>query len=1031
MSKKLTNRLLSFVLSLAMICSLVVTPVFAAGDTTSETASNTASIDSAAFKTITVEEVEAVDVSADSDEPEEVAEESVAAAAEEAISGAAAVADTDDADSDSTELETLVSVAEAGSTITLSQDVTVSSPLAIDKELTIDLNGHTIAQDSSFNGSYLLFVTKPLTIKDSAGGGSITTATTFGVAVSGGTLTMTGGSITNTSGRAVHVQSSGVATLSDVTLSGSTYGIYNNSGVTDAVSVSGASSISGATGIYNLSGGTTVTGTCTVSGTTYGIRNIGGTTEVSGSANVSGESIGALVSAGELTITAGTVTSTNRGVEITGGTLYVKGGTITGDYYGLLSFGGTSFVSDGNITGTSYYGVYVSNTSVAGTVLTISGGSVNGAIGIVMYAGGVDITGGTISGTSAGVYANTVDSVLTVGEENADNSAVTITSDEDAIYLNSAAIATVKSGTISAAASESAAAAGITVIGNSVNTTPTTLTVEGGEISGVAYGIVGNGSASYSDVTITGGTVTGMYGIYHPECGDITIGGNAVIKGVSCGIELRAGNLTIEDSAKITSTATEFETQSNGSGTTVIGAAVAISQHTTKFDINVDITGGTLTGYTALYESNVQGNTFTEDEGSYEDCIDVNISGGKFYANNAAGYAVSGTSADTVAITGGYFSTDPTAYVVSGYNVATDESQAPYIYFVTDDRIIDVGMDIGSGIIALKFYIGAKDTDETDEDSQPTVTIDGTAVTLGTSQTVSGYDQECYIVTLNVSPEKMVDEHTIVVTYSNGYSLAKTTSVKEYVDTFLAEEGAEDTVEGQVLIALLNYGAMAQLYTNYETSTLANENHVTDLSSVTASSLSDYRYIEDSSSDLNLTYVSSYNMTFDSNFVFTMIFDKDISGYDVSLSFVNSEADVEYSIDGANLSVTLDGFQLDDQIQVTVKSSDSEYRFTIYGLTFARSILRSSSSSTELTNLCRAVYLYSVALSNYEGSDTMESAYTEAEITVVSLDDEVDVVTSEGTTIPSGGRFDAGAEACRGDRNRPLTSALFGSLNLN
>ena len=106
------------------------------------------------------------------------------------------------------------------------------------------------------------------------------------------------------------------------------------------------------------------------------------------------------------------------------------------------------------------------------------------------------------------------------------------------------------------------------------------------------------------------------------------------------GLEIRAGKLTLTD-CTVTGGSGEVVTNANGNGTTVTNAAVAISQHTTKKDIDVTITGGTYTAKAAVYQTNVQG-TGSEN-------VKVSITSGTFEG------AVSAETNNTVAVSGGSF----------------------------------------------------------------------------------------------------------------------------------------------------------------------------------------------------------------------------------------------------------------------------------------------------------------------------------------------------------------------------------------
>lgn len=156
---------------------------------------------------------------------------------------------------------------------------------------------------------------------------------------------------------------------------------------------------------------------------------------------------------------------------------------------------------------------------------------------------------------------------------------------------------------------------------------PATLIVNGGTIKGSSYGICGNGTRHNTSITINGGNIeaadaTDGTGIYHPQDGTLTVNGGT-ISGHNSGIEIRAGKLEVKGGT-IKHTATEFKKAANGSGTTITGAAVAVSQHTTNKALNVTISGGELHGSLyALYEEDLQDENVSN--------ISMEVTGGKLY----------------------------------------------------------------------------------------------------------------------------------------------------------------------------------------------------------------------------------------------------------------------------------------------------------------------------------------------------------------------------------------------------------------
>ncbi|MDY4792038.1 MAG: hypothetical protein SO237_05655 [Erysipelotrichaceae bacterium] len=158
-------------------------------------------------------------------------------------------------------------------------------------------------------------------------------------------------------------------------------------------------------------------------------------------------------------------------------------------------------------------------------------------------------------------------------------------------------------------------------------------------------------------VNIDGATidVTG-HGLYLAGVATTNIS-NTNINAGSTAIEIRAGKLNIKDGTY--TSAGEFKTSPNENGTTVDGAALAVSQHTKKLPIDVTIDGGSFKGKYSLYEANVQEN---DEESLAKVNIKINDGNfdGKFFIENNA----------EKSIKGGNYSVDVSKYLISGYNVA-------------------------------------------------------------------------------------------------------------------------------------------------------------------------------------------------------------------------------------------------------------------------------------------------------------------------------------------------------------------------
>lgn len=204
------------------------------------------------------------------------------------------------------------------------------------------------------------------------------------------------------------------------------------------------------------------------------------------------------------------------------------------------------------------------------------------------------------------------------------------------------------------------------------------LTVNSGIIKGYNYGITGNGTRHGTEITINGGTIEATSiketeegtGIYHPQDGTLTVTGG-IITGFGSGIEIRSGKLTVEGGT-ISSTADKLLAKANGNGTTIIGAAVAVSQHVTNKDLNVTINNGTLNGLYALYEEDLQNDEVVNN-------IAMTVTGGtlngKVFSENCTGFIKGGTFTN---FNPAYHPINDaeSAYVAPGFTVMCDGLEA-------------------------------------------------------------------------------------------------------------------------------------------------------------------------------------------------------------------------------------------------------------------------------------------------------------------------------------------------------------------
>lgn len=120
---------------------------------------------------------------------------------------------------------------------------------------------------------------------------------------------------------------------------------------------------------------------------------------------------------------------------------------------------------------------------------------------------------------------------------------------------------------------------------------------------------------------------------------------NCDIVAENAAVEIRAGEMVI-DGGKYEATADPLTVTPNGSGSTVEGAAIGVSQHTTNLPTSVTIKNGTFSGAYSIWEKDVQ------DEVA-RDVIKLSVENGTFkgavYSQNNASFIKGGTFSDAPA----------------------------------------------------------------------------------------------------------------------------------------------------------------------------------------------------------------------------------------------------------------------------------------------------------------------------------------------------------------------------------------------
>lgn len=228
-----------------------------------------------------------------------------------------------------------------------------------------------------------------------------------------------------------------------------------------------------------------------------------------------------------------------------------------------------------------------------------------------------------------------------------------------------------------------------------------TLNVYGGKIDAKDFGISGNGSSDYTKMNIQGGEITSNeVGIYHPQIGDLTVGGDAKITAANgiqyCG----AGTVKIFGNAVITATAGAFsgpnKSDEEGDGTVNDGAALSLISRGDGYQddshkMNVTIDGGTFVSNNnaavSVYRFVKVNDNWTVNPASSSNYLQsLMITGGSFKGSATRGsLEIDSAITNEVVVSGGYFAQYPdTKYIASGKVVTTTDEKEGYSYKVEE-----------------------------------------------------------------------------------------------------------------------------------------------------------------------------------------------------------------------------------------------------------------------------------------------------------------------------------------------------------
>lgn len=605
-----------------------------------------------------------------------------------------------------------VEKADSGATVTLLKDTAVSAMIMLKKSLTLNLNGHKLNNEGNINSWVQVIDNAKLTINGTVEGSAAYGRMNLGIATNNnGSLEINGGIYAVGDDQTVlHIN--GTCMSSDVTINGATINATNDNGIQlngkGTFSITN-SMITGGTGIYIKAGtltleNTKVTGTLSPVNYSYNGNgaNATGDAVVIDACNYPGGNPTIAIKSGEFTGSKAaigyyqhsgsdsTAAPGTAAISITGGTFNTDVSAYVADGY-ILNNGTVEKLGETNAVakvGDTYYktladAVAAAKADEATTItllkdvelpsyiyikdkknitLDLNGKNITRTGNGVFYVGNAKLR---VTGTGT-IFENQRDGfapIIAKGSPNDVADYTTITIDENVTLKGDYAGIFVDTDT---AGKNSYHNYGLVInMKGSID-----LTAIDGGVS--AYGVYVQGlnkitSGNVMQINLDGVTInTGDEAIYAAGYAKWNVK-NCTFNAENAAIEVRAGDMTI-DGGVYTAMASEFKCEANGNGSTTQGAALAIMQHTTKLPISVYVKNGVFHSAAAVAEKNIQKNDPKPN-------VDLQIADGQFN-----GVVV----ADDVLnfISGGYFTSDPSAYKAEGkFVVASDK--AGYSYMIS------------------------------------------------------------------------------------------------------------------------------------------------------------------------------------------------------------------------------------------------------------------------------------------------------------------------------------------------------------
>ena len=249
----------------------------------------------------------------------------------------------------------------------------------------------------------------------------------------------------------------------------------------------------------------------------------------------------------------------------------------------------------------------------------------------------------------------------------------------------------------------------------------------------------------------------------------------------------------------------------------------------------------------------------------------------------------------------------------------------------------------------------------------------GRTVTQTVSEAETDLDGRL-VFSLELAARQMTDQITYFMTVDGTAGTSGQYSVRSYADTILNQSGMRD-YKG-LLRAMLNYGSYTQLYAGYRTDFLAAEGLYTDetdpVLNMEGPDLTDFAYTYKLNSKTDGLTIGKASLLLGTDLSLRLYYEPGEGKTDKSYSIVLADRSGLEPVLGYDDTIGMyyadiehitpmqigDMFKLDFYAEDGQAADTPAASVTFGPLSYCKGVLESNSSSDELVNLCRALYVY-------------------------------------------------------------------------